>query len=184
MNKIITFLLLVILFVLSANFVLAEEALNVQIELPELYHSVEPGDEVLFNVKVLNLGSESRQDVFLDYWVTSPDGTDILNQRETVAIETQANFVKSLQLPDNVGPGEYQINSKITFFNGEEITANHAFQVSITEVNLIIYYVLGGILAVSLLVLLIYFSKNQFQKLKVRTKVWRLVRKKKLRQNK
>ena len=147
MRKSMTLLLL--LMMVS---VLAQEPLfDITVEIPKQYRSVQPGDELLTSIKLVNVGSAGRIDVFLDYWITGPSGT-ILQKKETVAVETQANFVRTFDIPSSALPGSYEMHAKITYFDGREALSHQTFQIvsiqgaSLGIKSLIILAVIVGII--------------------------------------
>jgi len=80
-----------------------------------LVSRVAPGEFLTFSVKLLNFGSNKKVDVGLSYNVESLDGTVIYHAEETVAVETTASFVKTIQIPFDTPPGRYVVKSFITY---------------------------------------------------------------------
>ena len=129
------------------NSAMAQE-FNFKVDLPPEFHSVMPGDKIFANVQLSNLGSTGRVDVVLDYWVSMPNNTAILSSSETVAVETQANFVKTVQLPANLPPGAYVLHAKITSSDRIEATAYQGFNVGGKPNNMTKIYVGSAVLII------------------------------------
>src|SRR3989344_6316077 len=107
--------LLIIIFLLIAQ-VDAQESFNLRIDVPA--GKVLQGEPLVMNIKLVNLGSTSREDVILEYWVVDNASKLVYSNKETVAVETQANFVKTIALDSK--PGSYQAGAKILYSDGRE----------------------------------------------------------------
>jgi len=154
---------------------------DITIEIPDKYKKIHAGDELLTSIKLMNLGSGGRIDVFLDYWITDPQGNTILKKKETVAVETQANFVRTFDIPENVKPGTYHIYAKITYADGKLAVADHSFEIIESKKDKQIYYglaILAILAATALLTLLAIGSKPIIKKLQIKTEVYKIVAKK------
>ena len=134
-------------------------------------------------VKLVNLGSAGRIDVFLDYWITDSEQKIILKNKETVAVETQASFVRTFNIPENTKPGKYSLFAKITYADGKEATADNSFEIIKNQDNQIgnrLYYVLAVIVVLVILFYFIFKSRPLFEKLRIRAEVHRIVRKRQI----
>ncbi len=174
MGKIV-FLLFIVLF---SSMVSAQEALfDIQITIPDDYKIIYPGDELLTSIRLVNLGSEGRVDVFLDYWITDSEQNVILKKKETVAVETQANFVRTFDISKNIKPGKYHLYAKITYADGREAVAEHSFDVIKKQIDKRIYYITGIILVVLLFLLSLRKLKSFLKKMMIKEKVYAIVKK-------
>jgi hypothetical protein len=86
---------------------------NLQIEVPGEYLTVKPGTEIWFTTKILNLDNTGRMDVMLKYELADKENNLIVEKSETVAIETQASFVGSLNIPQQTKDGQYDLKVKM-----------------------------------------------------------------------
>jgi hypothetical protein len=102
---------------------------DIMVDIPQQYKTVAPGAEVIANIKLVNLGGSGREDVFLDFWMTDSKGSIVLTKRETVAVETQANFVRTFVMPQDTKTGSYTLHAEITYSDGRDATAANDFQV-------------------------------------------------------
>lgn len=96
-------------------FDVSQEAPQVQTTGEGLASKVAPGEPLTFSVKLLNFGSNKKVDVSLIHNVSDMDGKVIYHTEETVAVETTASFVKTLQIPADTPPGRYVVKSYITY---------------------------------------------------------------------
>ncbi|MFZ1971170.1 MAG: hypothetical protein WAU65_03270 [Candidatus Nanoarchaeia archaeon] len=146
----------------------ANPLLDVAINLPSQYNKVSPGDTILAGITLYNLGS-SYGDVSMEYFIETQNGTIISNQTDTVAIQTQASFIKSLQIPNNAPLGNYFLYVRATY-NGKLASASTGFQIVSTSQNekvYIIIIIILGILAIGTIIfILAYRMKKHYKKVK------------------
>ena len=165
------------IFSISAVIVSAAQPFNIEIELPDSYKNVNPGSDVWFTIKLLNLANTQRVDVTLNYEITDSTGKSIIKNSKTVAIETQASFVADLQLPSDSLPGDYSINVVVSSTLGDS-SAKAALKVSSAKTDLMFYYIGAGIVGLVLLVFLVIKSKPILKKIQLKMKINRIVKEK------
>jgi len=95
------------------------EAYNVEVEIPKEYRNIISGGKLWFTTKILNLASEGRVDVTLKYKITNSEGELLTSRSETVAIETQASFVGTIDLPSEAIPGDYLLEVEMSSASGD-----------------------------------------------------------------
>lgn len=91
-----------------------------------LVSKVAPGELLPISVKLLNFGSNNRVDVTVAYEITDEQGTVIYSSTETVAVQTTANFIKTIQIPFETPPGRYIAKSSISY-QGQVVPATTEF---------------------------------------------------------
>ena len=166
-----------IIFLQSSVAVHAAQPFNVEIDLPSSYQNVNPGTDVWFTIKLLNLDNLQRVDVTLNYDILDSNDDSIIHNSKTVAIETQASFVADLTVPENTLPGEYSLNVVVNSSLGESL-AKTSLTVSNPKTNLNIYYIAAGIVVLILLIFIVIRSRPLIEKLKLKMKIGRIVNKK------
>jgi uncharacterized membrane protein len=166
-----------LVFLLSIQLVYSAQPFNVEIDLPDSYKTVNPGSDVWFTIKLLNLANTQRVDVTLNYDILNSDGKSIVHNSKTVAIETQASFVADLQLPANTLPGEYTVNVVVSSSLGDS-SAKTSLKVSTPKSDLRFYYVAAGVVVLILLIFFIIKSKPLIEKIKLKMKIGGIVRSK------
>jgi hypothetical protein len=149
---------------------------DIAVEVPHSFSVVMPGSQLLATIKLINLGSGGRVDVFLDYWITDSAGNIVLKRKETVAVETQANFVRTFVLPEDIKPGSYNIHAKMTYADGKEAEAQYSFEVERPESHAGRAYMIAAALGILLIVAVLFMLGPQYRKLMVKQKVKDLVR--------
>jgi len=80
-----------------------------------LVSRVAPGEFLPLSVKLLNFGNRQKVDVTMSYKIIDAEGTVIYSAEETVAVETTATFVKTIQIPFGTAPGTYTAKTFITY---------------------------------------------------------------------
>jgi len=95
-----------------------------------LISRVAPGEILPISVKLINFGGGQRVDVTIDYQILCSNNVVVFSQSETVAVETTASFVKNIQIPLDLSPGEYIASSKITY-EGQEVPATSKFEFTV-----------------------------------------------------
>jgi len=123
------FSFLVVIFTVVFGFTMAG-AQEVQTASGALVTRVAPGELLPISVKLTNFGGGSRVDVTIDYQILNEKGGSVLTEKETVAVETTASFIKVIQIPRDVPPGNYTAESSIVY-QGQKVpaTANYQFTV-------------------------------------------------------
>lgn len=166
---------------------LKDSLFDISITIPENYKKIEAGTELLASIKLVNLGSAGRIDVFLDCEIKDSSQKTMLEKKETVAVETQANFVRTFAIPPNSPPGEYVLHVKMIYADGKEAAADHSFEVikKANETDLRKYYLFAAIvIALAAIIFLGIKSKYFIEKIKLRLKVHSIVKKRMVSSNK
>ncbi len=108
---------------------------------------VAPGEILPISVKLSNFGGGSRVDVLMNYGIFSSAGDEIYSTSETVAVETTASFVKTIQIPFGTTPGTYTAKTSITY-QGQLVPATTQFTFTIERKILGLFqsdfYLYGG----------------------------------------
>jgi len=134
----------------------SKEALfDVSVEIPSKYKYVLPGEEILFKVELFNLGEKKRVDIIVEYIIKDKEGNEILNEKETIAVETSASKIKILQIPENLKYGNYILYIKTTY-NGAVASASEWFIVGkkpISKEDIRIYAVAAFLLILMLFII-------------------------------
>lgn len=175
-------LLSLIAVLILAQIAIAAESSNLEIDIPKAYEKVSNGDSVLFTIKFFNLANQGRMDINMEYNVLNSKGEIKFTKSETVAVETQASFVRNFAVPNDFPLGMYTIQAKVTYSDNREVTAERSFEI-IKKNELKTAYIIAGILIMIILAVLFYFSsrfKKIVEHLKIKFKVHNLIRKRDL----
>ena len=91
-----------------------------------LVAKVAPGELLPVSISLLNFGGNRKVDVELRYAIFSSVGEEIQSSKDTIAVETTANFVKTLQIPFSTKPGIYIVRTSI-FYKDQIVPATTEF---------------------------------------------------------
>lgn len=76
--------------------------------LPE-YKKIFQGDEMLMQITLLNLRGFGSGNVNVKYSIKDSKGNVIASEQEPVFVETQAKFIRKLEIPAEIAPGIYAV---------------------------------------------------------------------------
>ncbi len=127
---------------------------DAKIEIPEKFLRIMPGEDIIAAVTLYSLGKTGRVDVKVEYLIKDETGRAITTEEETLAVETQASFIKTFKIPGNAEYGNYIIYLKATY-NGESASASTWFIVGKTVFLKTEYILITAIIAIALIILLV-----------------------------
>jgi hypothetical protein len=173
------------LFVFATNksrinsFAISQVSSNLEVDIPSDYKQVAAGDKIWFTTKLLNLADVGRRDVTLTYKVTDNKQNVLVSKSETVAVQTQASFVGSLEIPQNAPTGDYILSvflNSVGESRGIETQSSFRIVKNATDKKPY-YYIGGGIIALVIIILLGLRGKSLLGRIRIRRKIHRIVRK-------
>ena len=128
---------------------------DLEVNIPDKYKKVYPGDVIIFTYELTNLGDLPRVDVHLNYGIKSLNGTTFINQSKYSAVETTLQQLEELQIPEEIEKGKYLLFINANY-DGSTAIGTQEFHVvgkaSLTFSNNW-YYILGGVILFSALVI-------------------------------
>ena len=93
------------------------------LNLEAVKSSVNQGQDLVFIVDILNLGSGKRYDIFLKHEIISSKTSEVVAfKQETRGIETSGSRQTRIAVPDDAEPGDYVLRS-IATYNGNRAVA-------------------------------------------------------------
>lgn len=135
----------------------AQNNKDFQTEGKALVSRVAPGETLPIQVKLMNFGEGEKVDVTIHYKILNPLGKLSLSEKETVAVETTASYIRKIKIPNHYPDGKYTAVTEIEY-EGQKVPATSQFQFTIEKKILgvfvsqfIIYTIIGVILAVILI---------------------------------
>jgi len=162
---------------------------DILVDIPKEYQIVQAGEELLASVKAINVGSAGRIDVFMEYWITNEDGKTILSEAETVAIETQNNFIKRFHIPITISEGTYLLHARLSYpglefkpeFSASFIVGEEPVRKSFLGYGISSYGILSMIAVFMLFFLYLEFGSMPLgvQHFMIKRKVYNIVQKRK-----
>jgi|SRR3989338_9107974 len=113
----------------------AEPLFDVDIEVLPATEKVFPGDEILVEVNLINVRGFGRVDVVVDYAIMDFQGNVYATEHETLAVETQARFTRSILVPSSMVPGTYAAFAKVTYADASGVSSD-LFEVQAKSIRL------------------------------------------------
>ena len=131
---------------------------DVTLEIPKRYLEVLPGEEILGEIKLYNLGELGRIDVKVEYIIKDENNNVVTTASDTIAVETQTSFIKSVLIPKNAKYGRHMFYVRITY-NSKVASASTFFEIvepGISEKEKL--YIIFIIFLIMLLSIIVYYS--------------------------
>ena len=125
----ICFYFLAAILIIAFGFTTVRAA-EVQTSSGNLVTRVAPGELLPVSVKLTNFGGGSRVDVTIDYRILNEKGETVITEKETVAVETTASYIKIIQIPRDIPTGNYVAESSIVY-QGQEVHATASYRFTI-----------------------------------------------------
>ncbi|MDO8467332.1 MAG: PRC-barrel domain-containing protein [Nanoarchaeota archaeon] len=94
----------------------------------DAYKTINPGNNILMEASLFNLGTEAIKDVKLKYCIETTDRTIITCTEETLAVYTKLQIVKEFLISSNTAPGNYFIKTEAIYGN-ETVYSETSFEV-------------------------------------------------------
>lgn len=137
---------------------------DVSVNIPARYKFLKPGDDLFFQVTLLNLGEIGRVDVDVEYDIKDFYGNVITSLADIVAVETQASFSKTIKLPSDISSGDYVVVVRAKY-DLTVATASDLFSIG-KEVERAFRYIIWIIIVLIILVLIIIIFRLRKMQLK------------------
>ncbi len=131
---------------------------DVNLDIPPQYTSVQAGDRMLAQLKIFDLVSGGTTTGLgtvkadMEYVLYSLDGTVLSTETESVVVDQQTRVTKTLSLPEDVQPGDY-VFASIAKYQGSVGTSSQLFTItgksfnilgSITGSGIGVFIIIGG----------------------------------------
>jgi hypothetical protein len=177
----VLFFALVILAIASpvAHAEPAVQSSNLAIEIPPEYADVNPGGSLLFTIRVFNLATKGRIDVVLENSIINSQGRVVLDKSETVAVETQASFVRNIAIPSDLPLGKYTLQTRLIYADGTSTVSESHFEIDENQkYDIIIICTIAGVLVLLIVLTVVLSSKVRkiMDRLRIRRKIHNAVR--------
>jgi hypothetical protein len=130
--------------------------------VPEKYNSIEAGERLYFELALKYPENPSRVDLRLNYKVMDQDGNVVASAKALKAVETQASFLDFIIVPEGADSGLYSIDVEISDYGDMSEFVSSSFEItgnSETRLMTYIYALIGGILFLSIIVIIDIFRR-------------------------
>lgn len=129
-------------------------SINLNVKIHEGKKQVSPGDEVLADVQITNLGDLRPIDIFLKCNIEHPEGEVLVYYAEYLNIDKKFDVVRNLNVPLNASGGQYDFICFVTF-KDQQISSSDVFTVISQEEPGFIEFDYSLILLIILIILII-----------------------------
>ena len=105
--KLVFLCLFMFLFInLIAN---AQTNIITQINIEPEYTNIKPGQDIIVQITLLQLGDKERKDVIVKSYIKDLKNKNIALEEQTIALEAQSSLLSKLNVPKDTEPGNYEI---------------------------------------------------------------------------
>ncbi|MBI3035653.1 hypothetical protein HYY71_05010, partial [Candidatus Woesearchaeota archaeon] len=113
----------------------AQPLFDVDAEVLSESKKVFSGGEILLEVNLFNVRGFRKVDVNVEYSIKDLKGNVAASEHETLAVETQAKFTRSLLVPSDLKPGNYVAFVKVTYADSVSVSSD-LFEVKAKTIKL------------------------------------------------
>jgi hypothetical protein len=106
-----------------------ESLFDVEVEIPSQYLKTPPGEDIMASIKIYNLGTNNTADALVEYTVKDNKGIVIAIASDTVAVETQMSYIKTINIPENTPIGRYTLYIVVNY-EGKIASSSVFFEVA------------------------------------------------------
>lgn len=103
---------------------------DVKISIPDKYKTVFPGEDILAEITLINVGSTGKVDVELTYTLKNQQGQTVENHTDTKAVETTTGLTKIFTTTPDAQPGQYALTVTLKY---QQYTAKTTATITITK---------------------------------------------------
>lgn len=133
-------------------------SLTLTVDIPDKYNDVNAGDRFFFTLSIKYPENPKRIDLRLNYEVRNDDGELVAQTKVLKAVETQASFIDSILLPENIGSGIHTIDVLINDYGDMNEVVGSSFHVTSKETDLTNTYLLVILISIVILIILIVYD--------------------------
>ncbi len=155
----------------------AEPLFDVDIEVLPDSKKIFPGEELSLEANLFNVRGFGRVDVVVEYSIKDFNGNVLATEHETLAVETQAKFVRRILVPSDLRPGTYAVFAKVIYADSIGISSD-LFEVKAKTITLYpipikdykVLLLLAGVIIAGIVIFSAYRFSHPKKKI-VKTKV-------------
>lgn len=145
--------------------------MDVSTRILDEYKIIHPGDKVLMEVTLYNLGTEEIKDAQIRYCIETNNKEIVKCSEEAIAIYTKLQLIKEFLISPDIETGEYFIKTEVLYDNNSKASSETSFEVKriifSARNNLMINYLLslslGIVILMLLIVIILIYKKRKLQ---------------------
>ena len=105
----------------EATEAIGDALFDIILTIPDKSRQIKPNEDLMLSIELINFGSHGKTDVSLAYIITNSYGDVILIEHQDKVIQTQASFIKEIDLPEKLTYGTYKIFIEMLYSNASAI---------------------------------------------------------------
>jgi hypothetical protein len=155
--------ILIFLFILFISFVNIS-ALTLTVDIPDKYTKVSAGERFFFTLAVKYPENPARIDLRLNYEVRNGAGELVAQSKVLKAVQTQASFIDSIVLPEDLETGFHTIDILINDYGDMNEKVGSSFHITGQETDRLTMYffiIIGSVGLLSILIVYDLLRKNK-----------------------
>lgn len=94
---------------------------DVDLLIPEKYSELFAGEELTTEITITNLKRIGLVDVNIEYYIEDINKNIVYKEIETKAVENVKTYVKQIEIPTDISPGNYMLYVQVTYKNDVSI---------------------------------------------------------------
>ena len=133
------------LFLAIAALPRSVSAMTITVGIPEKYSKIQAGEKVYFETEVKWPENAGRKDLRIEYSVKNKAGDEVAYLKVLKAIETQASFMDSISIPENIPPGMYKVVMSISDYRdlAQDVAASFNVAKAGNSVQTYLFIIIG-----------------------------------------
>ncbi len=152
---------LIFLISILSFLIINVNALVLTVDIPEKYNQVSAGERFFFTLAVKYPENPTRIDLRLNYEIRNQAGELVAQTKVLKAVETQASFIDSIVIPENVEGGFHTIDVLVNDYGDMNEKVGTSFQITSKSKDKTDTYLLIIAIAIVLLFILVLYDINR-----------------------
>ncbi len=141
---------------------------DAMVDIPAEYRRLKIGDDLIANIRLINLGARIKNDVEVRYIIRNSKGDTIIEKVETRMVEDEVSYVKTFGLPV-LNEGDYLLIAQVKYSDSFAVSSQF-FEITKIEKPVKIvrwdYIIAASIVLLLIIILLVmwYYSNRRLRK--------------------
>ena len=93
------------------------------------FKKISAGQTLPVSTELFNFGNIGKIDVYVTYSIMNSSGTKIVEEKESIAVETTTSTLKELHLPESLPAGTYTVFVVVKYHADQEASSSVQFEV-------------------------------------------------------
>jgi len=145
---------------------------DLKVDIPEKLKEILPGGEISAQITIFNIGDLIGLNTTATYKIIGIEGTAIIEENETLSIETQLSFTKSFVLPSDIKAGTYVFSAEIEYNESATVSSDTFYVVPEIEFPMKRDYIIyiGIALIILIFIIIMYLNYHRLKSIEKKHK--------------